>query len=143
MKSLAEQMEAFKVMTMGQVDAVTTDTVEAAGERLIELSPVGAPESWKNAPPATYRPGHFRSNWFYSFDAQTSQTVSEVGITTVHGLDAMPMQAAGHLHFIQNSVEYGEALEYGHSDQAPAGIIAIIDMELPDIAEGVARRVAG
>ncbi len=138
--SLAEGLRAFKTKTSSHLDAVTTGTVEAVGERLIVLSPVGDPTTWTRPPSADYRPGHFRSNWFYSFDAQATPTTPRVDIHTVNGLDQVPAQAAGHRHFIQNSVEYAQALEYGHSDQAPAGIIAVIAIEMPDIALSVARR---
>jgi hypothetical protein len=139
--SLAQAVAAFGTKAMARIDEITVLTVEEAGARLIIASPVGDPTLWKRFPPPGYRPGHFRSNWFYSLDHQTEATTTRVDIRQINGLEAMPRSAAGRRHFIQNSVSYAEALEYGHSTQAPAGIIAVIAVELPAIAEEAARRI--
>jgi hypothetical protein len=140
--SLAAQIAAFKAKTMDRIDVVTRLTVEDVGGRLIELSPVGDPSLWQRLPSKDYHPGNFRGNWFYSLDQQVSLTHDGVGITEVVSIGELPVKAGGHKHFIQNSTIYGPALEMGHSTQAPAGVIAIAAIEMPNIAEAAARRVA-
>ena len=39
---------------------------------------------------------------------------------------------AGKVHYIQNSLPYMQALEDGHSTQAPAGMVAITQTEFQD-----------
>ncbi len=138
--SLGAQVRAFKTnRAVPLMDAIVGGTIEAVGERALELSPVGAPEIWEHAPAADYRPGNFKGNWFYAANAPTTATHDGVGITTINDLPGTPAGAAGLKHYISNSLPYAQALEYGHSSQAPAGIVAVTAVELTSIAERVAR----
>jgi carbohydrate-selective porin OprB len=137
--SLGSQLRAYKAKAVGNLDAIVGGTVEAASERVLQLSPVGAPETWQHAPGADYRPGNFKGNWFYATNVPTTATHDGVGTTTINGLSQMPTNPAGLKHFVSNSLEYAQALEYGHSSQSPAGIIAVLSAELTTIAEGVAK----
>jgi hypothetical protein len=133
-------MEAFAEKAMTNYDRVVRETVIEAGDRTVTyLSPVGDPTLWISAPPADYRPGDFRGNWFYSLDRVSNATHDGIGITEVNNLSAMPVEAGGHVHYLSNNLSYSVALERGHSTQAPAGIIAVINVELPDIAYRQAR----
>jgi len=140
--SLVEGLRKFKEHTLTKLDAVTFWTLYEAGERLIVLSPVGDPTLWMKAPPATYKPGYFASNWFYTEGAHSPRTQVRYDVREVNGLDGLDEQAGGKKHYIGNSVEYGPALEWGHSSQAPAGIIGVIAIELSDIAMAQAKRFA-
>lgn len=143
MPSFSAQLAAFKTKTVTKLDTVTRLTIEEAGERIVmELSPVGDPTLWMRAPPASYTPGSFRSNWNYSVGAPDKTTSLATNITTLNGLGEMPAHPAGLKHYIANSLEYAQALEYGHSSQAPAGIVGIIEIELPGLAETAARKAA-
>ena len=140
--SLAAQMERFKAKAVSKMDQIPRLIIEEVGGRVVmELSPVGDPTTWKTAPGANYRPGNFRGNWFFGIDAPNGSTHDGVGILTVNNLGAMPAKTIGHKLYISNSVPYAVALEYGHSFQAPAGIVAVIEPELSDIAISVAKRV--
>lgn len=126
-----------------RLDRIVSGTVEAAGDRAIILSPVGDPPTWKNAPPAGYEPGNFRGNWFYSANAPIDVVHHGVGITDVNDLAEMPALAAGLKHYVSNNLPYAQALEYGHSGQAPNGVLGVLAAEMTTIAETVARKVAG
>lgn len=140
--SLVKGLERFKDRTLDKIDRVTFGTLQEAGDRVIVLSPIGDPTLWMKAPPADYRPGFFVSNWFYTEGLHSPRTHTRYNIREVNGLDGMEPKAGGKKHYIGNSVEYGPALEYGHSSQAPAGIVGVIAIELPSIAEAQARRFA-
>jgi hypothetical protein len=47
----------------------------------------------------------------------------------------VPIKAAGEVHYIQNSLPYMQALEDGHSTQAPAGIVAVTEVEFQDYVQ--------
>jgi len=139
----AAQLAAFRDKTAAKLDEVTRLTVTAVAGRVItELSPVGDPTLWMRSPPASYRPGNFRGNWFYGLGAPNRSTHDGVGITTLNNAEALSSKAGGQKHYISNSVEYAQALEYGHSSQAPAGILGVMAFEMVDIAETSARKVA-
>jgi hypothetical protein len=92
------------------------------GARLIELSPVGDQALWKNphsAPPG-YEGGQFRSNWNYSGGAVDRSTTDQTGVRTINGL-AEAQKMIGVVHYMANSLPYAQALEFGHSSQAPSG----------------------
>jgi hypothetical protein len=42
------------------------------------------------------------------------------------------VKAAGEVHYIQNSLPYMQALEDGHSTQAPYGIVSRTEIEFQD-----------
>jgi hypothetical protein len=132
---------AFAERTATDLDQVTAGTVREAGARAVELSPVGDPTLWKKAPPASYRPGDFKGNWFYSQGAPSNVRHNGIGITEVNNLDALPPDAASYIHIVQNNLDYGPALDFGHSTQAPAGITAVLRHELSGIAYRQARNL--
>lgn len=142
--SFASDLAAFRERTVAKVEASIRAAIIDTGERVIELSPLGDPALWKRKPPADYSPGQFRSNWNYGLDGVNITTRPETKAREVHGLDAMPAALIGHVHYISNSLPYAMALEWGHSTQAPApaGVVGRLVVELPQIAEAAARRVA-
>lgn len=108
-------------------------------------SPVGDSERWADniarasrglpALPAGYIGGHFRANNQYKFGSPPTgeiEGVDPTGSTALAAIRAGVYAApvAG-LHYIANNVPYAQALENGHSTQAPKGIykLATIDTE--------------
>ena len=116
-------------------DTVVRKTVLDIGRSLIEKTPVGNPDLWQNPDnkPDGYVGGHARSNWIYSTGTRVVQEIEGVdpsGEKTNERIAAsVPVKAAGMVHFIQNSVPYIEALEDGHSHQAPNGFIELTKIE--------------
>ena len=112
------------------------------GKRLIMRSPVGDPSYWTSAAPSGYVGGRFRNNWQYSFggmgnknriEADASCSQSYTDMNKVFG-----SQASG-LHYIYNNLPYSVRLEYGHSRQAPQGVVRLTMLEV-DNALRVANR---
>jgi hypothetical protein len=114
-------------------DKVVRKTVLDIGKSLIEKTPVGDATYWESKPPAGYVGGHARANWSHSEGAQNVQEFDGVdpsGSGSNSRIAAsIPVKAAGKVHFIQNSVPYIQALEEGHSRQAPNGMAALTGVE--------------
>lgn len=128
MASFAEQIASFAAKAQGQVDSVVRGSVEEAGQRLIDRSPIDT--------------GRFKSNWNYAAEQPDIFTSERTNIRTVNGIEDMPAKAAGHIHYVTNSLPYGPALERGHSKQAPQGMVGLTSLEWPQIVELVASKVA-
>lgn len=108
--------------------------VREVGNRLIDRSPVGAPETWKKKPPADYKPGHFRSNWRLGVDQIDVTFADQTNVFVVNGLDRIPANPFGHRYFLSNAAPYAWRIEVDHwSTQAPAGVVGITAMEWPSI----------
>jgi hypothetical protein len=108
------------------------------GRSLVERTPVGNPDLWQNPDnkPDGYVGGHARANWSHSIGALVNQEFKEIDATGGASIDriisSVPIKAAGKVHYIQNSLPYMQALEDGHSTQAPAGMVAITQTEFQD-----------
>jgi hypothetical protein len=110
------------------------------------LSPVGNPELWKFPAPKGYVGGRFRANWQYGFNVTpsgTSENKDKEGEETIAKLSAGIAQVTGAagIHYIVNNLPYAQALEYGHSTQAAAGMVGITQVKFRGIVEAAARSV--
>lgn len=125
-----------------RADAAVREVVFEISARLIYRSPV--------------KTGRFRGNWFYSLDSADRSTTSELVAdaaaiyqggaaaafsTTINKLGAMPTAAAGHVHRLQNNLPYAWPLEYGHSKQAPNGMVGLTVAEFAGIVDGAVSKV--
>jgi hypothetical protein len=127
----------------GDIGIMVARVAGEALRRVVEKSPVGNPTLWKRPAPAGYVGGRFRGNWLLSVGAPQAGVVETVdaggGATVERGLAAMPGYGADGLYpsvFIQNNLPYAEALENGHSAQAPGGVVALTVAEISAIFDG-------
>lgn len=139
--SFAQDIQKFAQHCIDNADLVVRKTVLDIGRSLVEKTPVGNPELWKNPDnkPDGYVGGHARANWSHSIGALVNQEFKEIDATGGASIDrivgSVPVKAAGKVHYIQNSLPYMQALEDGHSTQAPAGIVAVTEVEFHDYVE--------
>lgn len=79
--------------------------------------------------PAGYVGGRFRANWHISLGVVENVTFDEVdpsGAETVAALvAAMSDFTAGQVAYIINNLPYAIPLEFGHSTQAPSGMVRV------------------
>lgn len=142
--SFALDIQKFAQKCGANADLVTRKVVLDIGRSLVEKTPVGNPDLWQNPDnkPAGYVGGHARANWSHSIGALNQQEFDEIDGKDWNGhnisrgrieaaLDEIP-KMAGKVHYIQNSLPYMQALEDGHSTQAPAGMVAITQTEFQD-----------
>lgn len=125
------QLRKFAEKAKGNADKVVRRVVLDAWGRVIVRSPVDT--------------GRFRGNWQYSAGQMP------VGVLTIEGTTEKPapppaapdvVQGAGVVHYIGNNLPYARALEYGHSDQAPKGMVRLTVSEFRGIVDDAAKAVA-
>ncbi len=125
--SFSDDIAKFAKKAQSNADKVVRKVVCDIGTSLVERTPVGDAKHWKSKPPPGYVGGHARGNWAHSEGVQVIQEIKGVdssGGNSINRIAAsVPVKAAGKVHYIQNSVPYIEALEDGHSRQAPNGMV--------------------
>jgi len=107
--------------------------------KIIKMTPVGNPELWVYNHPERgyidyigyfgnpdYVGGRARSNWFVGgsvTDKTTDATNKSMGASSI--ASGLPDDLWNNKAFLYNNLPYIEALEYGHSTQAPAGFVRV------------------
>ena len=139
--SFSSDIQKFAKKCVTRSDMVVRKVVLDIGRSLVEKTPVGNPDLWQNPDnkPEGYVGGHARANWSHSIGALVNQEFKEIDATGGASIDriisSVPVKAAGEVHYIQNSLPYMQALEDGHSTQAPAGIVAVTEVEFHDYVQ--------
>ncbi|WP_421560828.1 MULTISPECIES: HK97 gp10 family phage protein [unclassified Pseudomonas] len=127
--SFAESLAAFAEQTKEAIDDVFREVVIEIGTSVIRLSPVDT--------------GRFKGNWQFTVGAPSSQSIDifdKAGHETIATLVAeVSKLEAGQVAYIVNNLVYGVPLEYGHSDQAPAGMVQITLARFQQIVEEAIR----
>lgn len=141
MGSFELDIQKFAEKCGKNANMVVRKTVLDIGRSLVEKTPVGNPDMWQNPDnkPDGYVGGHARANWSHSIGEPVIQEF--IGIdpsgsaTNARIAASIPGDAAGKVHYLQNSVPYIEALEDGHSQQAkgPEAIAGRTVIEFQDI----------
>ncbi|AUR88488.1 neck protein [Vibrio phage 1.115.B._10N.222.49.B11] len=114
---------------------------------VITRSPVGNTSLWKTQyPPQGYVGGRFRSNWFLTFDTPSNKTTSNTNEASQRLSDVAGIEQRDYsdTYILTNNLDYSEAIESGHSTQAPAGVVAPeyskIQQQLPKIEATVNKK---
>lgn len=121
--SFALQLAEFAEQAKDAVDASLREIIIEIGNSLIRMSPVDT--------------GRFRGNWQMSIDAPAAGTLSAVDPTGAEAAARIAGDSilfrAGTTAFIVNNLPYAIPLEYGHSDQAPGGMVRITQARFQQI----------
>jgi len=122
---------------------VTKAVLMEIGRRLVDYSPRGNPDNWSPPYwPKGYVPGLFCNNWQLGIDSVPGDGLSleapidvpdETGSGSLERLSHLGRWTVGHQYYFTNNLPYAEELELGYSNQAPYGMIAKVEMELPQI----------
>jgi hypothetical protein len=90
--------------------------------------------------------GRFRGNWqvaIGSIPTGTLEIDDKEGTATLNKAQAESLGLkAGQTIFLVNNLPYAEALEYGHSQQAPGGMIRLTVQRWKPIVEAVGRELS-
>lgn len=132
--TFALDLARFAEKAQEKADEAVAGIVYGIAASVDNLSPVGDATYWKNPPPPGYVGGRFRANWMLGVDVMPTGTTTLVdtsakglngGTTTARIAAAIPDDAAGHIYYLANNLPYAQALEHGHSRQAPgpSGIV--------------------
>lgn len=127
--SFAESLAAFAEQTKDAIDDVFREVVIEIGTSVIRLSPVDT--------------GRFKGNWQFTVGAPSNQSIDtfdKAGHEAIATLVAeVSKLEVGQVAYIVNNLVYGVPLEYGHSDQAPAGMVQITLARFQQIVEEAIR----
>ncbi|WP_207463556.1 hypothetical protein [Gilliamella apis] len=113
---------------------------------IIRMSPVGQPAIWKSKPPKNYTGGLFRGNWQVSFDIPITNTIDRIDPTGMEALKEGIEQIGKFTYSVKsvyftNNLPYSVALEFGHSTQAPNGMVRIAALNAQTHFENLARGI--
>jgi hypothetical protein len=98
-------------LAVTEAKAVATFCINISG-RVDNMSPVDT--------------GLFRANWQASLDQPytgATKTANRAG--SIDHVIPFAKAANGHVFYLTNKVPYAQALEYGHSQQAPSGMVRV------------------
>lgn len=109
----------------------------AIDRELVRRTPVGNPDLWKanqgksRSDPGyvgkDYTGGRARANWLPSIETPSEEVIEKPDPTGAGAISKMAQVTAafklGQKIFISNNLEYIQALEDGHSTQAPNGFV--------------------
>lgn len=107
------QIAQFAEQTKEAIDASVREIVIELGNSLIRMSPVDT--------------GRFRGNWQFTIGSPATDTVADYATSAGEASARLTADAilfkAGETAYIVNNLPYAIPLEYGHSDQAPGGMV--------------------
>jgi len=87
--------------------------------------------------------GRFKGNWqvqIGSIPGGTLKLDDKAGTATIARVTAETLKLkAGEVIYLVNNLEYARALEYGHSKQAPKGMVRITVAEFPQVVNKAAQ----
>jgi hypothetical protein len=113
--NFALELAKFAEQAVEAVDASLREIIIEVGNSLIRMSPVDS--------------GRFRGNWHLSIDVVESVTFNELdpqGKETIAAIAAAVSDfKAGQTAYLINNLPYAIPLEYGHSTQAPQGMVRV------------------
>jgi hypothetical protein len=119
----------FVEKAKGNVDQVVRKIALTVFQRVIMKSPVDT--------------GRFRGNWQVAIGTMPSGVLAGVdksGGATIQRVAATALNMkAGEVIYLMNNLAYARALEYGHSKQAPNGMVRITVAEFQSIVNRVAK----
>jgi hypothetical protein len=155
MSSFAFNLREYAKAAQQTIGEAVREIVVTVGTLVDERSPVGQPDIWasnidrasRGLPPLPkgYIGGHFRANNQYKFgDVPDSEVEGEdpSGANAMAAIKAGVMVApVSGVHYIANIVPYAEALENGHSTQAPQGVYGLAQLDMVNAAREILKEI--
>lgn len=127
MIAFSDQLSVFAKKAEAAIDQTVREAVYQCGLSLVRLSPVDT--------------SRFQSNWRYGLMTPDNFFDENArNVRFVHDMGDAPKAASRFVHFITNAAPYGPALERGHSQQAPQGMVVLTTLAFEDIVSNAARK---
>ncbi|WNZ59907.1 HK97 gp10 family phage protein [Myxococcus sp. MxC21-1] len=134
--SFSQQVQAFVKVTEERANAVVRKTALGILANVVTASPVDT--------------GQFRANWRAGVGARPDGTLDSTdkdgGATITAAKEALESAKLGDTVYVANNLPYAHPLEFGHSQQAPSGMVRVTLANLPEIlgeAVGAAKQERG
>jgi hypothetical protein len=125
----ALELAKFAEQATEAIDASLREIIIEVAGSLIRMSPVDS--------------GRFRGNWQFSLATPDNSTSLNVDPTGAETLGRIVAEAgaftAGQVAYITNSLPYAIPLEYGHSTQAPGGMVRVTLARFQQIVDEAVR----
>ena len=132
MAGFAEQVGAFTRKAESKIETAIRKIALDVFTEVIMMSPVDT--------------GRFRGNWQCAIGSAPSGILELDDKTGTAVLAKAQAEAlglkAGQTIFLVNNLPYAQALEYGHSQQAPGGMIRLTVQRWKPIVEAVGRELS-
>lgn len=129
--SFAETLRQFRDQSLDNMDEIFRKVVIEIGTSVIRLSPVDT--------------GRFKGNWQFTIDAPATASLDNYdkdGHQTIAELVAAVQSLTfGQTAYVVNNLIYSIPLEYGHSQQAPLGMVRITRELFQQMVEQAIREV--
>lgn len=146
----------------GNADQVVRAVALEAFTRIVMRSPVGNPDNWLSLrpytdlrtgrvrtarkPPAGYVGGTLRRSWHVAVGVPVVEKrdgVDPTGTTTIAEAEAkLAGVSAGPSIWLTSNAPHALACEFGHSAQAPAGMVRVTAAEMTAIADQAVRNLS-
>ncbi len=135
----------------GNCDQLLRAVTIALLNNIVVRTPVGNPDLWKGdkygfiRPPKGYVGGRLRANWQVTVgDPATGELpdIDPTGQTTIIRAQAtINGVRCGPPIYIINNLPYAIPIEYGHSQQAPEGMVRLAAVEFQQIVDDAAKEL--
>lgn len=130
--SFAETLRQYRDQAIADMDEVFRKVVIEIGSSVVRLSPVDT--------------GAFRGSWTFTADTPSNEiptTLDKSGHETIARIVAGVQHLTfGQTAYLVSNLPYAVALEYGHSQQAPAGMVRITKEGFQQIVDQAIREVS-
>lgn len=142
--SFSKQMRKAADKIGKKIENVAEFSVIALFRDVTFRSPIGDPALWQNQAPANYVPGTFINSWNTSIGASSPviRQPDTFAKDTFAQIQAIVPKGIGQIIRFENPTPYAFPLEFGHSSQAPAGVVRIAVRNWPVIVKKAIRQAA-
>lgn len=127
--SFSAQIQQFADETMDRADSIFRDVVMSMAGVIVRLSPVDT--------------GKFKGAWRLSidgYDTAVPETPDKQGSEVLAKmLTEIGNLTFGQAAYLQNNLPYAVPLEFGHSQQAPSGIVHIAQAHFQQLVQQAIR----
>ncbi len=127
--SFSSQLQQFAEETMEKADSIFKDVVMMVAGVIVRLSPVDV--------------GTFRGAWRLSIDGYDTSVPDtpdkEGGEVLARMLQEVGNLTFGQAAYLQNNLPYSIPLEFGHSTQAPTGIVRVAQAQFQQLVQQAIR----
>lgn len=125
--SFSQQLTAFVNGSKDKIDRVVKDSTQVLFKNVIKETPIDE--------------GTARGNWQTSVGQPKTGTIDRVGAdVAIAEVMANVPDEAGQVVYLSNNLPYIRKLEYGHSQQAPGGMVRVNAAKWPQIVQEQAAK---
>ncbi len=142
----AEDIQAWADKAKRDRDNVIAEVVTDLSTAIIDRTPIGDVSIWETPPTgkrrAEYRPGTLVNSWYSvlgEIGTLSTRSPNTSGVASLAQLAAIAPFAPGKIFSFVNPAPYTRRVEFGHSTQAPTGMVRLTAARFQQIVEAAIR----